>query len=143
MTITRDRVLYDQDGDGALIQHVSNQSDEPGHDDEYDVVQYAQEVETGVLRTADGLQVTGPCLICGYVVHVATATAEIEVEDGLTAAAGGDKLLIPRGAAIGVYHFGGLGIKCATGAYLNYQASATGSVSLLVRLAAGSVLAAT
>lgn len=120
--------------------HVKNVADEPGHDDEYDVVQHAQAVDECVIRTADGLQVTGPCLICGYVVHVATAAGTIEVEDGLTAGAGTDKCIIPASTAVGVHHFGGLGIQCVTGAYLNYV-GATGSVALLVRLAAGSTLA--
>lgn len=120
--------------------HVTGVED-PGPDDEYDVVQYAQEVEEGILRTADGLQVTGPCLICGYVVHVATASGTIEVEDGVTATVGADKLIIPASTPVGVYHFGGLGIKCLAGAFLNYV-GASGSVALLVRLAVGSVLAA-
>lgn len=121
--------------------HVANMANEPGHDDEYDVVQYAQEVEACAIRTADGLQVTGPCLICGYVVHVVTAAGSIEVEDEVSAGTGTDRFVIPSGTAVGVYHFGGLGIKCTVGAFLNYV-GATGSVSLLVRLAAGSTLAA-
>lgn len=135
-------VLFRQSGDAVTgYGNVVAWERREGEDDEYDVVQFAQEVEAGTVRTADGLQVTGPCLICGYVVHVVTAAGTIEVEDGVTAGTGTDRFVIPSGTAVGVYHFGGLGIKCTTGAFLNYV-GATGSVSLLVRLAAGSTLAA-
>jgi hypothetical protein len=42
---------------------------------------------------------------------------------------------------VGVYHFGGVGILCSTGAYLNYV-GATGTVALIVQLAAGSTIEA-
>jgi hypothetical protein len=123
--------------DGRM--HVTNPND-AGPDDEFDVVNISVPADLCVVRTADGLQVTGPCRIVGYVVSVATATAAIHVEDGLTDA-GTLRFVIPASTPVGVYHFGGIGIPCATGAYLDFQASATGSVALLVQLAAGSTLA--
>lgn len=98
-------------------------------------------VEKCIDRTADGLQVTGPCRITGYVVKVATATAGIDVEDS-TDGAGSILFTIPASTAVGVYNFGGLGIICDTGAYLDYQASATGTVALLVQADSGSTIAA-
>jgi len=124
---------------GAL--HVANMAQEPGHDADFDAVNGSIPADLCVVRTADGLQVTGACRIVGYVVSVATATAAIHVEDGLTDA-GTLRFVIPSGTAVGVYHFGGIGIPCATGAYLDFQAGpATGSVALLVQLGAGSTLA--
>ena len=120
---------------------VADYAVHPGDDEEYDVVLSCTEGETCLVRTTDGLQVTGPCRILGYVVHAATATAGIEVEDGITAGTGSDKFIIPSSVGIGVYSFGGLGIRCNTGALLNFQTSATGSVALIVQLAAGSVIA--
>jgi hypothetical protein len=140
MSITRDRVKFEQDGDGGLTQHTANMAIEPGQDSDYDVLNISIPAELCVVRTADGLQVTGPCRIVGYVVSVVTATAAIHVEDGLTDA-GTLRFVIPASTAVGVYHFGGIGIPCATGAYLDFQASATGSVALLVQLGAGSTLA--
>lgn len=113
-----------------------------GEDDEFDVVLMCVEGETCLPRTADGLQVTGPCRILGYVVHVATAGGTIEVEDGITAGTGTDRFIIPASTAVGVYDFGGLGIKCTTGAYLNFVGG-TGTVALIVQVAAGSVIATT
>lgn len=123
---------------GAL--HVANMAQEPGHDTDFDVVNGSIEAVECVVRTADGLQVTGACRIVGYVVHVAIAAGPIEVEDGLTAGAGTDRFIIPSGTAVGVYHFGGVGISCSTGAYLNFV-GATGTVALLVQLGAGASLA--
>lgn len=124
---------------GAL--HAANMAQEPGHNTEYDTVDVCVEGEPCAVRTADGLQVTGPCRIVGYVVHAATASGTIEVEDGITAGTGADRFIIPASTAVGVYHFGGLGLKCLTGAYLNYN-GATGSVALVVQLGAGASIAA-
>lgn len=121
--------------------HVANMAQEPGHDSEFDVVRGAIEGEVCTFRTADGTQVTGPCLIVGYAVKTATASGPIEVEDGLAAGAGGDKFHIPASTGVGVYHFGGVGIKVLTGAYLNFV-GATGEVALIVQLAAGSTIEA-
>lgn len=113
-----------------------------GENPDYDTSDTCVEGELCTVRTADGLQVTGACRIVGYVVSVATAAGVINVEDGIDAS-GTLKFIIPSGTAVGVYHFGGVGIKCTTGAYLDYQAGpATGSVALLVQLAAGSTIAA-
>lgn len=111
-----------------------------GEDDEFDVTNIGIEGEVCLVRTADGLQVTGPCRILGYVVTAATASGPIEVEDGITAGTGGDKFHIPASTAVGVYTFGGVGIKCLTGAFLNYV-GATGTVALIVALGAGAVIA--
>lgn len=119
----------------------ANMAQEPGHDSDFDVVNGSIPGDVCVVRTADGLQVTGACRIVGYVVSVATAAGVIHVEDGIDAS-GTLKFVIPSGTAVGVYTFGGVGINCATGAYLDYQAGpATGSVALIVQLAAGSTLA--
>lgn len=82
--------------------------------------------------TADALVNTGPCIYYGYIVHVATATAAITIEDAV--AAGGDvKETIASGTAVGKYLIGdGIGIYCPTGLYINYAAGpATGSVAVL------------
>lgn len=135
-------VLFRQSGDSetGYANSVSWERRE-GEDSEFDVVNSSIEGEVCTVATADDLQVTGPCRIVGYVVSVATATAAIHVEDGLNAS-GTLKFVIPASTAVGVYHFGGVGIKCATGAYLDYQTSATGSVALIVQLAAGSTIEA-
>jgi len=120
--------------------HTANMAQEPGHDADYDAVNGSIPGEVCTFATADDLQVTGPCRVMGYVVRVATATAVIEVEDGLTDA-GTSKFSIPSGAAVGVYHFGGIGLQFDTGAFLDYG-SATGTVALIVQLAAGSTMEA-
>jgi hypothetical protein len=125
---------------GKAAAKVVDYAITPGQDSDFDVVNSSIPADLCVVRTSDGLQVTGPCRIVGYVVSVATATAAIHVEDGLTDA-GTLRFVIPASTAVGVYHFGGIGISCATGAYLDFQASATGSVALLVQLGAGSTLA--
>ena len=121
-------------------QWSANMAQEPGHDADFDVVNGSTPAQVCTFATADDLQVTGPCRVVGYVVRVATATAAIEVEDGLTDA-GSSRFSIPASSAIGVYHFGGVGIEFTTGAFLDYG-SATGTVALLVQLAAGSVIEA-
>jgi hypothetical protein len=89
-------------------------------------------VLSSAIITADTLINTGPCVYYGYVVHVATATAAITIEDGLTAGAGGTKETIAISTAIGKYVFGqGMGIYCPTGIFANYAASATGSIAVL------------
>jgi len=120
--------------------HTANMAQEPGHDADYDVVNGSIPAQVCTFATADDLQVTGPCRVVGYVVRVATATAAIEVEDGLTDA-GSSRFSIPASSAIGVYHFGGIGIEFTTGAFLDYG-SASGTVALLVQLAAGSTIEA-
>lgn len=120
--------------------HTANMAQEPGHDADFDVVNGSTPVQVCTFVTGDDLQVTGPCRVFGFSVRVATATAAIEVEDGLTDA-GTSKFSIPSGAAVGVHHFGGIGIEFTTGAFLDYG-SATGTVALLVQLAAGSTIEA-
>lgn len=121
-------------------QWSANMAQEPGHDADYDVVNTSRPVQVCTFATADDLQVTGPCRVVGYVVKVVTATAVIEVEDGLTDA-GTYKFSIPIAAAVGVHTFGGLGIEFTTGAFLDFG-TATGTVALLVQLAAGSTIEA-
>ena len=121
-------------------QWSANMAQEPGHDADFDAVNGSTPARVCTFATADDLQVTGPCRVVGYVVRVATATAAIEVEDGLTDA-GSSRFSIPASSAIGVYTFGGIGIEFTTGAFLDYG-SATGTVALLVQLAAGSVIEA-
>lgn len=135
-------VLFRQSGDSetGYANSVSWERRE-GEDSEFDAVRGVIEGEVCAFRTADGTQVTGPCLIVGYVVTTATASGPIEVEDGLSAGTGSDKFHIPASTGVGVYHFGGVGIKCLTGAYLNYV-GATGTVALIVQLAAGSTIEA-
>lgn len=129
-----------QQGGIGDIAKVANMAQEPGHDADFDVVNGSTPVQVCTFVTGDDLQVTGPCRVFGFSVRVATATAAIEVEDGLTDA-GTSKFSIPSGAAVGVHHFGGIGIEFTTGAFLDYG-SATGTVALLVQLAAGSVIEA-
>lgn len=119
---------------------VADFAQHPGENEEYDTSDTCVEGEVCTFATADDLQVTGPCRVVGYVVKVATATAAIEVEDGLTDT-GTFKFPIPSGTAVGVYHFGGVGIKFTTGAFLDYG-TATGTVALIVQLAAGSTIEA-
>jgi hypothetical protein len=120
--------------------YTANMAIEPGQDPDFDVVNTSIQGDVCVVRSADGLQVTGPCRVIGYVVTVVTATAAIHVDDGTTDA-GTLKFVIPSGTGPGVYHFGGVGLSFNTGAYLDFQTSATGSVALIVQLAAGSTLA--
>ena len=79
--------------------------------------------------TSDTLINTGPAVILGYVVHVATATNIIEIRDSTTAGGGTTRVTIPASTAVGVYHFGGVGISCTTGIYLDF--TGTGTVSVL------------
>ncbi len=118
--------------------YVVNMAQEPGHDATYDVVKCAIRGDVCTFATADDLQVSGPCLVLGYSITTAIATAAIPVEDGLTDA-GAVRFHIPSGAAVGVHHFGGVGIPFATGAFLDFG-SATGTVALIVQLAAGSTM---
>lgn len=79
--------------------------------------------------TADTLIKTGPGVILGYVVHAATATNQIEIRDAVAAGGGTVRVTIPASTAVGVYHFGGVGISCTAGIYLDF--TGTGTVSVL------------
>jgi hypothetical protein len=79
------------------------------------------------IATGDTLINSGPGILYGYTIHVATATAATTIEDGLTAG-GTVKLTIPSGKAVGEYALP-VGILCATGIFLNF--TGTGSVSVL------------
>jgi len=79
--------------------------------------------------TADTLIKSGPGLVVGYVVHAATATNVIQIRDSTTAGGGTVRVTIPASTAVGVYHFGGVGILCNAGIYLDF--TGTGTVSVL------------
>lgn len=79
--------------------------------------------------TADTLIKAGPGMIMGFVVHAATATNVIQIRDSITAGGGAVRVTIPASTAVGVYHFGGVGVLCTTGIYLDF--TGTGTVSVL------------
>ncbi len=82
--------------------------------------------------TADALVFTGPCIYYGYQVTTATATANIQVRDATSAGAGVVIGTIVSGTAAGQYPTT-TGIYCETGLYVDYAASATGTVVLLFK----------
>jgi len=112
---------------------------EEGQNPDFDTVDSCVPCSVTLSATGDDLLVTGPCRIVGYVVHVATASDVITLEDGLTNA-GTVRVTIPASTAVGVYHFGGVGIPCDTGLFIDF--TGTGTIAVLVQLASGSVLEA-
>lgn len=100
-----------------------------GEDSTLDRMMTVAKAKASSPATGDTLIRSGAGVIMGYVVHAVTATNVIEIRDSTAAAGGTVKVTIPAGAAIGVYHFGGVGIECTTGIYLDF--TGTGTVSVL------------
>jgi hypothetical protein len=109
---------------------VADQTIRSGEDPAFDRTFGGAKCIASAIKTADALISSGASILYGYVVHAATATAAITIEDGITAGAGETKITIPATKAAGEYALP-VGILCPTGIYLNYAASATGSISLL------------
>lgn len=82
--------------------------------------------------TADTLVFTGPCVYYGFQVTTATATAAIQIRDGVAAGGGVVIGTINAGTAVGQYPTT-TGVYCETGLYVDYAASATGTVVVLFR----------
>lgn len=80
--------------------------------------------------TADALVKTGQAVYRGFTVTVATATAVIDIRDGVAAAGGVVIDTIPAGTAAGTRVEKTVGIVCETGLYVDYAATATGTVIL-------------
>lgn len=110
--------------------NVADLAEHPGEDVSFDRTFGGSMALGSTIKTADALINNGAAILYGYVVHVATATAAVTIEDGITAGTGTTKITIPTTKAVGEYIFP-VGILCATGIYLNYAASATGSISVL------------
>ncbi len=81
--------------------------------------------------TADTLVKTGACTYRGFRVTTATATAAIEIRDSTSAGAGTVIDVIPSGSTAGTRIEASPGISCETGIYVDYGASATGTVVVL------------
>ncbi len=79
--------------------------------------------------TGDTLDRTGKAIYRGFTVMVTTATADINVYDGISNAG---KLIdvIPTGATKGTTEERTVGITCETGLYVDFTGSATGSVQI-------------
>lgn len=80
--------------------------------------------------TADTLVKTGACTYRGFRVTAATATAAIEIRDATSAGTGIVIDVIPATTAAGT-RVDVAGINCETGIYVDYGASATGTVVVL------------
>lgn len=80
--------------------------------------------------TADTLVKTGPCIYYGYQVTTATATANIQIRDAVSAGTGTVIGTIVSAKAVGDYPTAN-GIVCETGLYADYAASATGTIVLM------------
>lgn len=78
--------------------------------------------------TSDTLVYTGKCVYWGYTVTVATATADIDIRDGITAGGGVVIDSIASGTAKGTERDKNVGTICNDGLYVDYAASATGTV---------------
>ena len=117
--------------DALQIEPVSvkNVAVEPGDDSAMDRKSVAVKATASGNLTGDTLIKSGAGMILGYVVHAATATNIIEIRDSTTAGGGTTRVTIPASTAVGVYHFGGVGISCSTGIYLDF--TGTGTVSVL------------
>jgi hypothetical protein len=81
--------------------------------------------------TADASVKASPCTYRGFTVLAATATAAIDIRDSTSAGAGVVIDTIPSGTAAGTRVEKAVGINCETGLYVDYGASATGTVSIL------------
>lgn len=117
-------------------QRVLDVAAHPGEDVTFDRTFGGAKCLASAICTASTLIASGACILYGYTVHVATATAATGIEDGITAGTGAKKVTIPVSKAVGEYALP-VGILCPTGIYLNYGASATGSISVLYLPAAG------
>jgi hypothetical protein len=130
------RALSSFDGEEEAIKstnnalHVADFGDHPGEDGLLDRTWGGGLAYASALITGDTLIYTGANAIAGYCVHVATATAAIELRDATSAGSGTVRVTIPAGKAIGEYLFP-QAINCDTGIYADYAASATGTISIL------------
>jgi hypothetical protein len=109
---------------------VLDAANHPGESAVFDRTFGGAKCVASLIKTADALIASGACLLYGYTVHVATATAAVTIEDGITAGTGDTKITIPATKAVGEYALP-VAIYCPTGVFLNYAASATGSISVL------------
>lgn len=80
--------------------------------------------------TADALVKTGQAVYRGFTITTATATALIEIRDGIAAGGGVVIDTIPLGTAAGTRVEKTVGIVCETGLYVDYAATATGTLVL-------------
>ena len=78
--------------------------------------------------TADALVKSGKCTYRGFTVTVTTATAAIDIRDGTSAGGGTVIDTIPATTAAGTRVEKIVGINCDSGIYVDYAASATGTV---------------
>jgi hypothetical protein len=81
--------------------------------------------------TADSLVKTGQSIYRGFTVTVVTATAAIDIRDATSAGSGTIIDTIPAGTAAGTRVEKQAGVICETGIYVDYGASATGTVVVL------------
>lgn len=82
--------------------------------------------------TADTSVKASRGILYGIIVNVAVAAAAINVLDNTAAGGGNTIITIPIGAAAGsIIHFGGVGIEFNTGLFIDYLATATGTITVL------------
>ena len=80
---------------------------------------------------ADALVKSGPCVYRGFTITTATATAAIDVRDATSAGSGTVIDTIPATTAAGTRIEKTVGVTCETGLYVDYGASATGTVVVM------------
>jgi hypothetical protein len=116
--------------DKGGVRPVKDFAVHPGEDSSLDRTWGGAKCNASALITGDTQIKASAGVIYGYCVHVATATAAIEIRDSLTAGAGTVRITIPASKAIGEYALP-VGITCATGIFADYAGTATGTISLL------------
>lgn len=114
-------------GSGGAM-YVADQAIHPGDDTALDRSWGGGKCLSTTVLTADALVKNGGGVLCGYVVHVATAGGVIEIRDSTTAGDGTVRITIPAATAVGEHVFS-QAITCSSGIYLDF--TGTGSVSVL------------
>ncbi|WP_156972512.1 hypothetical protein [Nitrosospira sp. NpAV] len=110
--------------------NVADMAEHPGEDAVFDRTFGGALCVASGPKSVDSLINNGACILYGYIVHAATATAAITIENGITAGSGATVATLPPGKIAGEYIFP-VGISCSNGLFLNYATGATGSVSVL------------
>jgi hypothetical protein len=114
VSITRDRIKFEQDGDGGLTQHTANQAREEGQaaGADFDTLNAMPICDGGAQITTATTTVveTGPCVLSGIQILAAVAST-ITIYDN-TAGSGTIIATLPASLAVGYYPFNRL---CSVG----------------------------
>jgi hypothetical protein len=111
----------------SQAHHALDVTDHPGEDATLDRT-WGGGLCLYAVKTGDAQVKATPGVYCGYTVTVVTATGTIDIRDATAAGAGTIIDTIPIGTAAGSTKTLANAVTCATGIYIDYNSSATGTV---------------